>query len=86
MVLIVDVRPLLTSCDCFQEGNRGGINAVVNGAAVSSRSWCLLCVIGENVLNDMRKNSGVLAFGEGERAMSLVVWGATICRVLFQCH
>ena len=83
MVLIVDVRPLLTSCDYFQEGNRDGISVVVDGVAVLSLSWCLLCVIDKIVLDDMRKNAGVLAFGEREGTMSLVARGATICRVLF---
>ena len=63
-----------------------GISAIVDGVAVPSCSWCLLCVIGENVLDDMRENAGELAFGEGEGAMSLVVRGATICRILFQFH
>ena len=86
MVSIVDVRPLLTSCDGFQEGNRDGSSVIVNGVAVICCSWCLLCVIGENVLNDMRKNAGELAFSEGEGATSLAVRYTTFCRVLFKLH
>ena len=65
MVMIVGVRSLLTSGDCFQEGNRDGISVVVIGVTVPTCSWCLLCVSSENVLDDMRKNAGGIAFGEG---------------------
>ena len=76
-MLVVNVLPLLTRFDGFQEGNRDGSSVIVDGVSVICCSWCLLCVVSENVLDDMSKNDGGLTFGEGEGAMSLVIQYAT---------
>ena len=78
VVMIVNVRSLLTSKDCFPVGNMDGISVVVNGVTVPTRSWCLLCLINENVLNDMRASAGGIAVGEREGATSLVLWSGTM--------